>query len=627
MSESSASLRRRWIGSGVALVVVLWAVVAGLTVLDAATSLHAARGDLAAAEDGLRDAELRVAREHLDDAVTSARRSSSRLGGPQLAPLRAVPVVAQNLRAARALSDAARDVGSASADLLTVADGIVRDDREAELGELSVAYVRDLAGPLRTLADVLATATARVERDGHPRLLDPVADARAAYLDIATPALAQAEVGAELAEVLPRFLGAEEPRTYLVAAAALSEVRGSGGLLGSYSTMTVDEGRFEFADFGDIEDLERSLDDPAVSAPDTEYERRYARLGGLHLWRNANLSAHFPWTAEVLLSLWEADGGTPLDGVLVADAVFFEQMVERSGPIDVPGTTTLTADTTRRFVGLDAYAEFDDNVRRKQVLGMVATAAFERAFAILEDRDVPATVELLSSAASEGHLRVYSRDQEVQSALDRAGVGGGLPSEEGEFGALIVNNVAANKVDYFTRRTVEHHVELLPDGVTRGRVAVRFDNEAPVDGFPRHVLGPWTDGVGPGDNLSAVTFLCGRGCQVEQVPEGTRAGGTERGLVASDVRVRIPAEDHRRLEFETRTPSAWSDVDGGAELTIRHHRQSTITDDELVVSVAIPEGFVLESSSEEVEVTDGTVTYRPEANASVSIDLRFRPTR
>src|SRR5690606_16939145 len=97
----------------------------------------------------------------------------------------------------------------------------------------------------------------------------------------AGPVVEQAQVGAELTAVLPTFLGGDEPRSYLVGAAALSELRGSGGLLGSFSILTADDGHLSFDDFADIDVIERTSEDPDVAAPDEEYAARYRSLGGL----------------------------------------------------------------------------------------------------------------------------------------------------------------------------------------------------------------------------------------------------------------------------------------------------------------------------------------------------------
>lgn len=622
--------RRRWrllLALGLLVGSIVWVVAVVATLGRAAIDLRDARTSLRAAEAELRSADLSEARDHLDDAHAEATSASRRLGAVHVWPLRAVPFAAPNLRAVTALSDAARDVTGAAGELLGVASGIVHDDREAVPGEVSIAYLQELAPALRRLADTLATSTVRVEETGHARLVGPLARVRDDYLALASPLVDRTAIGARMAEAMPAFLGADGPRSYLVAAASLSELRGGGGLIGSWSVLTADDGHLSFASFEDIGVIERTFDDAAVAAPSAEYAERYRRYGGLRFWRNANLSAHFPWTAEVLLALWEADGRPPLDGVILTDPVVIEAVVERSGPVEVADVTTLTADTVRSFVGLDAYAVFDDDEERKRVLGAAATASFERMIELLDDADVVATVETLVALADSGHLQVYARDEQVQQALVEASVAGALDSRPGEFAAVVVNNVAANKVDYFTERDVEHRVTLAPDGVTHGEVTVRFDNTAPRDGLPRHVLGPWVGALDAGDNLSNVTFLCGPGCEVVDSSQPVTALGTEVGHPAHDLRVAVPAGERLGLRFVTRTDGAWTTrPDGSIGLTVRHRSQPTIARASLRLVIDVPADHDVVAAPDGAEVHDGAIVLEFDAPpADLSVEVRFAP--
>jgi hypothetical protein len=604
------------------LLLVVWVVAVAVSGARAAGELRAARAAVDDAERVLEEADLVGARSLLIDASADAAAASQRLGGLHVRPLRIVPVVGPNLRAIHALSDAVRDTGSVTAQLLDDVDEALSRDRPAGFAELSITSLAELEPSLRTVATTVQRTVADVDAVGSSSLFGEVARARASYLASAGPAARRAEVGADLAASLPTFLGGDGPRTYLLAAASLSELRGSGGLIGSYSVLHAEDGRLEIDTFHDIEVLEQESTGTDVAPPSDAFGDRYRSLGALRFWRNANLSIDFPATAEILLELWERGDRPPLDGVIQVDPVAFEGIVERSGSIDVPGVTTLTAESTRRFVGLDAYAAFEDNVRRKEVLGAVAAASFERAFSVLQGGDVQPSVELLAELAAGGHLQVYSREPDVQSALARTGVGGVLDDAPGEFTAVVVNNVAGNKVDYFTERSLEHRVELVADGLTRSHIDVVFDNEAPGSGLPRHVLGPWVEDAAPGDNLSHVTLLCGVGCEVSEGPEGALRRGHEQGHPATDVRVHVPAGERRSIGFTTLTPDGWQDRDGRAELVVRHRHQATIAADHVRVVVEVPDGYHADVLPDGAEVVGDEVVWETDG-AATSLELRF----
>lgn len=611
------------------MLLVAWAVVAAVMLGRAVGDLRAAAATLLEAEGVTTAGDVRAIREPLVSATELATRAVGRTDGLLVLPLRALPLSGPNVRVVDALGVAVRDTGNAAISLIDADElataAAVRGGSADELARLGSQRMRELAPHLRFLASTLDTRIAAVDRTASTGLIAPVAEARTTFLDIVTPYGQRLAAAADLAETLPAMLGADGPRRYLVGAGSLSELRGSGGLMGAFSVLTVDDGRLSFRDFAGVDELEASRTTTApVASPSAAHAARYDRLGGMRFWRNANLSSDVPATATVLLGLWESGGYRPVDGVILADTITFERIVERSGPITVPGVAELDERTVRPFVGLDAYDVFEDPDERKLVLGAVATAAFGRVAELVGEDDVLATIDLFAALAREGGLRIYSLDPREQAALEAVGVAGELPAVRGEFASVVVNNVAANKVDYFTSRRVEHRVRLLDDGVTASEVEVTFDNTAPGEGYPTYVLGPNATGLQAGDNLSLVTFLCGLGCDVtSSTPEATTQG-TERGHPASDLRLLVPAGEQRTATFSTRTLGGWRTADGDAEVLVRHRRQPTVTEDRYRLVVEVPPGHTVRSLPEGAVLDGEAVVWEPpDRRTDLTITLRF----
>ncbi len=599
----------------------VWGIAAGATAFSAARELVVARDELSASERSLRDAELTIAREQLTAAVDASSSASSRLNRIHMVPLRVVPVLGPNLRAATTLSDTARDVGSAAAELLDVAAVIVSDDRSQEPGEISLEYLEELGPPLRELVTTLQHSTAEVVELDPQRLIGRITDARGRFLEVVEPNLEQAALAADLIEALPSFLGEDEPRTYLVGAAALSEIRGSGGLLGSWTVMRASEGKMSFEAFVDVDELPVPTGD--VASPSDDFERRYARYGGLRTWRNVNISPDFPAVAEVVMRLYEEGGGDPVDGVIVADAVVFERLSERSGGLQVPGVGRLAPQDTLQFVGLDAYAAFDDDDQRKRVLGATATAAFAELFQILEDDDVPATVEMLASIADGGHLLMHVRDGSIQPVFERAGVAGELPHVDGESVGIFVSNFAENKLDYFSERSIDHHIRLADGGVTHATIGTRIVNDAPQEGYPRAVLGPWVEGTAAGENVSLVTVACSRSCTFTTVPDAAGDGGAEQGRPMQDAIVRTRAGETLQLTYETTSRSGWRIVDGQLVVEVDDLIQPTIHGTTLRVRIDVPPGYEVVAAPPGAQVEGDHVVWEDGASGRTRLSFAF----
>lgn len=617
--------RRRWAVLAVALLAA-WGMASAITLWHGARDLEGARGALTRAEQALRVSHLSAARHELSVGGDAAARGAAALGRPWLAPLRLLPMAGDNIDAARVLATAARDLSVSGGAVLDVASEIVHaKDQGASRGQVPLDHLERLTQPLAALQSTMEDTVARTDDLSCEGLLRPVRRACQRFTEIAEPAVGHVRSAAAMARAAPSMLGRDRPRRYLVFAASYSELRGSMGLLGSWALMTADDGRLDVGPFRETADL--PVTEAGVTGPSEDFARRYARYGVLQDWRNANMSPSFPDTARVLLELWDAGGGAPVDGVLVTSPVVVEAMIGELGPLEVPGVTTLTAANARRFIGLDAYAAFDSQQQRKRVLGAVATAGFERMLDVVESSDVMASAEMLQRLVAAGDVQMYVRDDDIQRVLAEVGIAGELPAGDGEFASVVVNNVSGNKLDFFTTRRVHHTVRLLPDGVTASDLEVTFRNDAPTSGHPRYVLGPATALLDAGDNLSLVSLYCGRACAMEGPPVGVREGGREGQLPVWDLALRIPSGAERRVAYRTRTTGGWYRDGGHLVVPVRHVVQPSLHETLLLLRVETPGGWRPVGLPEFAEVSGGAVVVHTTGNHDLDLVVRFEPLR
>lgn len=615
--------RRRWIVLAITLL-ASWGIVTGLTLWHGAGDLDASRDSLTRAARALRASDLSAARQDLALGGRASGRAAAHLGRPWVAPLRLVPVVGDNLDGARVLATAARDLSDSAGAVLDVASDVVHEQPgRAPRGQIPLDDLERLEPPLTALEATLVGAVERVRAVGCDQLLAPVSRACRRFLETTEPAVAQVGTAAGMARVAPDLLGRDHPRRYLVFAASYSELRGSMGLLGSWAVMTADDGRLDVGPFDETAAL--PVVDGGVAGPSEAFASRYARYAALQDWRNANMSPSFPDVARVVLDLWDRGGGAPVDGVLVTSPLALEGMIGALGPMEVPGITTLTTRNVRSFIGLDAYAAFDSQAERKRALGAVAAAGFERMLDLVESNDVMASAEMLQQLVGAGDVRMYVRDDDIQQVLAHAGITGGLPAGDGEFASVVVNNVAGNKLDYFTTRRLHHTVRLLPEGVTASDLEVTFRNDAPTSGHPRYVLGPASPLVEAGDNLSLVSLYCGRLCTMVGRPDGVREAGHEAHLPVWDVVLRIPSGEERRVAYRTRTSDGWYREGRHVVVHVRHVVQPTLHETPLHVRVETPAGWTPVDLPEAAEVSDGAVVLDTTGAHDVEVVVRFAP--
>lgn len=610
----------------VAVALVALALVTGWSVLAGARDLQRAEPAALAAREALLGGDMATADRELGVAATHFSRAAERLGGWAGRLAGAVPVLGRNVRVARAVADAGRLVTAAGGEVTNALDGLPGGlaGLAPSGGAIPIEPVERLAGPLAGAADASRQAT--VIMDGAPDtwLLAPVARRKAEFesqLEALGPGL---ESGGALARTLPAFLGADGPRRYLFAAQNPAELRGTGGFIGAVSVVTMHRGRVAFGPFTSIHDLP----DPGEVEPATpDQARRWGRFGVTQEWVNANTGPDFPSAATVLERMHEQALGEPVDGVIIADPFALEVMLELGRPVELEGVGEVSADNVVELLASEAYGLFEDHDERKRVLGEVSAEAV-RAFLGGGAEPVRA-VEALGASVAAGHLLLHAADPETQDAFVRAGLAGELVTPEGDYLAVIANNAAANKADFFTERTVRYRVELAEGGVGAAGLGVRLRNETPTEGLSGHVIGPNTEPLEAGDNLMLLSVYCAPECELasfDGLPEQAMTEDTEHSRPVFDVSVHLASGQVRDLHWGWTLPQAWIPEGQGGRYVLTLQGQPTIRPTRTFVEIVPPAGMAITGHTDEITVEDGIALLDREGSGRIDVELMLGPT-
>lgn len=588
------------------------------------TALRAAESQAGRGQAALLDGDTAAATQRFASAQRSFADADVRLGTPGVRALGFLPVLSQNLEVARGVSEA----GGLVADAGRIAAGAVYGlpggpaAFAPQAGRLPVDHIARLAPALREVADRVDAADARLAATPATWLAGPVAEARrelAARLDAV---VGPARAGARLAGTLPSFLGAEGRRTYFFGAQNPSELRGTGGLIGAWTLLTVEDGRLEFGEFETITTLTLTGDAAyEMPPPNDEYGARYGRFAAAGHGSNINMTPDFPTAAEALGNLYERRRGETLDGVIVADPYVFEALLRVTGPVEVPDVGEVDAETVVDFVTNQQYAEFDENdPTRKPVLGEVAQAALER-FLADGGGDPARSLQVLAQAAGGGHLLLHSADEREQRAFVESGLAGAFPADPaGALFGVIVNNAAANKLDYYLEQALDYEIWLAEDGSALGRARVEFTNTAPTSGPHPTVLGPYRDDLVAGEHLLYVSTYCAPDCALLGFSRDDEPStvGVERELGAAvfATTVRLPSGASEEIAMEWRQDGVWD----GAEFHLVVPEQPLMRPPSRRVTVHPPPGVTLHPASDSAAAgTDGSLVWRSDGREPVNL--------
>ena len=345
-------------------------------------------------------------------------------------------------------------------------------------------------------------------------------------------ALTRARTARVISSLVPKILGAQGPRRYMLAFQALGEARATGGLLGLIGTVEADSGVLELGPVAPVldifpEPLKRPVDAPAW------FRASYERQAALHQIQQANVSPNFPVVSDVLLEMVEARQGVTLDGVLMMDPFALQGFLTamepiRSGLLD----TELNGSNAAKVILHDSYLAFETEEEQNEFLADVVQKFWARIQGGTLD---PAVLgDSLRAAASSGHLKVFVSDEAAQESVESLGAAGGYPLTEANPQIVFQNNYGVNKVDYFSNRSIVTDIELTEDGNAEVTVSATIENRAP-SGPPSLLIGDGST-LAPGMNRSLISF---------QLPEG--AGQVEMRVGSTVRRPQQWAEDEAQV--------------------------------------------------------------------------------
>lgn len=474
--------RVRWVRWGIAAALLAWAGVAAFLLLQARAEGQRGLDALdAVRQDQTFDALVSPATgTRLGEAADHFRAARRRLSNPLMVPLRFVPVLGRQINSARALNSGAGEVAAIAA------DG-ARELRIASTG-------RPPAGPervalLRHLASVASRAEGRladIPAGPGQALVGPLRDARAEFVstrDEAVDGLASAvTVLSGTAELLDR------DHRYLLFGANNAEMRAGSGMFLSAAELRTGDGTLELGAVRPTASL--ILPDSVPVGGDLARNWPWLPLG--EDFRNLALTPQFDVSAPVAARMWEqVPGGRRVDGVAAIDVEGLRAMLRVVGPVTVDGVT-YRASTVDRLLLNEQYRTFDDNVQRRDEVGAVAQAVFDR----LDTGRFPVKdlADQLVAMVRGRHLLLWSSERDQQAAWAAAGAAGDLTER-----SLAVSTVnrSATKLDWFLRSRVD--VSTKRQGArTSVDLRITLDNSTP-DGEPRYVAGPNVAGLAKGE--------------------------------------------------------------------------------------------------------------------------------
>jgi hypothetical protein len=412
----------------------------------------------------------------------------------------------------------------------------------------------------------ISTEAARLDADAS-RIADPafvsvLRDARTQLQGQTADIASLLEHTALAARLAPSMMGADGPRTYFMGFQTNAEARGTGGLLGGFGILRLDDGKPTV----DTLASNRELINASASVDlGPEFEEAFGFAEPRTDFRNSNLSSHFPYAAQIWKSMWAQQTGTNVDGVIAIDPVALSYILGAVGPVTMADGEVITKDNVVELTESTAYARFPtDQMARKKYLQDIANEVVKKVTGKVPSPRM--LLDALGKAVGEGRIAVWSSNPAEQKLLEETPLAHAIPDDPAPYSEVVINNLGGNKMDYYLKREIEYVADGCEGDTRLSTVTIRLTNTLGNQQLPDYIAG--TEGlvseapisVPKGTMLTSVRLLATTNANlVSALAKGKQVPvfqGTERSHPTYEVQVAIPPGQSGELSFRLSEPTA-----------------------------------------------------------------------
>jgi hypothetical protein len=291
------------------------------------------------------------------------------------------------------------------------------------------------------------------------------------------------------AGITREFAGLRGDRQFLLLFMNDTELRPTGGFLGSYGLLVIRDGDMKSLTTDDayaVDALVAQNSAYAVVSPSP-----IAQYLEQPIWyfRDGTWSPDFPTGAQETASLLRQEfavAGRPvpqIDGVIGITTGFMEHLLDFVGPVTVNGVT-YDSQNAADFLEYQVEIAFEQQgiarSDRKDVLGELTNAVLDKLLEVSPSRFAD-VFSLLSSGFADKDVAFFSTDEDAQAILKDYGWSGAVTQGNANDVFMVVDaNMASLKSDPVVKRSIAYSIIPTVTGY-QATASIRYDHQGTFD--------------------------------------------------------------------------------------------------------------------------------------------------
>jgi len=290
--------------------------------------------------------------------------------------------------------------------------------------------------------------------------------------------------------LLPELIGLKEKQTYLVLFQNNSELRPTGGFIGSYGLLTFEEGQLIDFEVKNVYTADGQLKGHVEPPSDL---KKYLGEAGWYL-RDANWDPDFPASAARAAWFLEKETGRKVDGVIGVNLTLVQQILKAIGEIQLPDYQE-KINEANFFERAEYYSEinfFPGSTQKEDFLGSVARVLFEK-IKTSEEKTWLALVKNIWPSLKSKDLLFWLAEPPAMAILTDLGWDGAIKEAKcqvstgkclDDYLMVVEANVGINKTNYFLKRSFSHRLEIKEDQTIKETLRLSYQNNSSSESFP-----------------------------------------------------------------------------------------------------------------------------------------------
>ncbi len=330
------------------------------------------------------------------------------------------------------------------------------------------------------------------------------------------------------------LLGDRYPHRYLVLLQNDSEARPTGGFIGSYLIVDLNDGYITKFEFHDVYEIDGQFHEFIEPPEDISLVSDTWRL------RDSNYSPDFRISAEKAAWFLQKENGPSVDSVIAVNLSFIEVLLALTGPITISDLDEpLDQSNFQLILSYIIESKLNGAEKPKEIMKELIPAFQQK---LAGEVELDKLINALLRGVKHKKIMMYSRHQEVQDIFDEFNLSNPVSNtaEKSDYLQVTATSIGGNKSDRFINENINHYTLVQPDGTVMDEVMIsrqhswngkdleRWQNILGAFGFrdlPPHII----DILGRGKNVTFIKVY---------VPEGSRITGVS-GIKEDEVYTRV----------------------------------------------------------------------------------------